>query len=223
MVTKYFFILITFLTLQIVTVIVSANSATVLIPAGKTWWAWSDELSNIHAINLTSANDLNSLNDTCGSALNIPLSDSGSFSLAFKIYMWKFVNKTTPLLNPESFVLGSTTMNSTCNLPCESSAISYTSYTGIDYYYVVAIKNFNTGSRKINFEVSWHIDCDPSNSNNSNSSNIPSSTPTSSSSASSSISSNTPSSSNSIKFSSSSLYNFCVITLVILITLAVLL
>ncbi|CAG8586568.1 20_t:CDS:2 [Diversispora eburnea] len=205
---------------------VSANSATVLIPVNKIWWAWSDELSDSHNCSLTFAIDLDPLNDTCGSALNISLSDSAS--TGFRIYAWRFEEKTTPLLNPENFEIDSSFMRTYCsNLPCQTGSISSSS----DYYYVLAIKNFNTGSQRINFTVPWHIDCDPNNANNSTSSNIPSSTLSSSSSSStprSSSKSSTPSSSsndfkNNSSSSSYSPRNFGVTTLVILVTIAALL
>lgn len=168
-----------------VTVKVSANSANVLIPEGKSWWAWSDEPFNFDseylqlfmtritiktlyitiACSLKSADYSDPLNDTCDTALDNSDGGSGGFT----IYMYRFLNKTTPLLNPGSFIPESVEMKTFCpSLPCGCGIITYPD----GLYYVMAIEYFNKRPVKVNFKVPWHIDCDPSYSNNSS---IPSS------------------------------------------------
>jgi hypothetical protein len=72
--------------------------------------------------------------------------------------MWRFENKTTPLLNPNIFGLESPTMVTECGLPCESGSVRSLTY----YYFVLAIENFNAESMKIRFNVPWNIDCNSS-------------------------------------------------------------
>ncbi|CAG8617284.1 13985_t:CDS:2, partial [Dentiscutata heterogama] len=143
----------------------NANSATVQIPANGVWWAWSNTASSAHR---NSA----SLNSNCGSPLSISINDPYPSSNAsqFKMYVWEYKSKTAP----ESIGTDFPSLENSCpSLPCNSGY----EISSNQYYFVMAIKNLNSQSVNVTFNVLWDIQCDstPSNStsNSENTNNNP--------------------------------------------------
>ncbi|CAG8618594.1 356_t:CDS:1 [Cetraspora pellucida] len=103
---------------------------------------------------LTLADNSASLDDRCGSTLDISINDPypGSNVTQFKIYVWAYKTKTSPTSIGSNFPA----LVSFCtNLPCNSANDSSSN----QFYYVMAIKNFNSASTKVNFAVPWDIEC----------------------------------------------------------------
>ncbi|CAG8687296.1 20083_t:CDS:2 [Cetraspora pellucida] len=104
--------------------------------------------------NLTLADNSASLDDKCGSTQDISINDPypGSNITQFKIYVWAYKTKTYPTSIGNNFPA----LVSFCtNLPCNSANDSSSN----QFYYVMAIKNFNSASTKVNFAVPWDIEC----------------------------------------------------------------
>ncbi|CAG8841442.1 4868_t:CDS:2, partial [Gigaspora margarita] len=145
---------------------INANSATVAIPANSTWWSWSTVSDTIILFNLETVDDLVPVDDGCGIALNIPVNesspklglDTSNSTIIFKVDIWSFTeNKITPLLNPNTFSTTSAIMIETCpNLPCPNYPVMLFVESS---YFVLAIKNYNTETKKVKFTVPWIIDC----------------------------------------------------------------
>ncbi|KAF0482360.1 hypothetical protein F8M41_023450 [Gigaspora margarita] len=157
---KYFFkLILLFLILQIVKT--NANSATVIIPANGVWWARSNTAASAHQCNLTLADSSSTLNNNCGSPdNNITINDPypGTSTPQFKMYVWEYKSKTAPTSIGNSMPA---IVNSCPSLPCNSGFLS----SDGQYYFILAIKNFNTQPTEVNFNVLWDIECDASNTN----------------------------------------------------------
>ncbi|CAG8844082.1 14608_t:CDS:2, partial [Racocetra persica] len=103
--------------------------------------------------NLTLADNSASISG-CGSAQDIQINDPypGSNATQFKMYVWAFKTKTSPASIGNNFP----SLVSFCtSLPCNSVP----EISSNQFYYVMAIKSFNSAPTKVNFAVTWDIEC----------------------------------------------------------------
>ncbi|CAG8520466.1 299_t:CDS:2 [Gigaspora margarita] len=107
--------------------------------------------------NLTLADTSSTLNNNCGSPdNNITINDPypGTSTPQFKMYVWEYKSKTAPASIGNSMPA---IVNSCPSLPCNSGFLS----SDGQYYFILAIKNFNTQPTEVNFNVLWDIEYCP--------------------------------------------------------------